>query len=73
MVRVFELAKEYQVPVLIHFQYEMYNHGFERFYKVLERFPDVNFLGHAQTWWAILMPSTISRLCIQKAKSLLVA
>ena len=37
MVRVFELAKEYQVPVLIHFQYEMYNHGFERFYNVLER------------------------------------
>ena len=51
MVRVFELAKEYQVPVLIHFQYEMYNHGFERFYKVLERFPEVNFIGHAQTWW----------------------
>ena len=51
MVRVFESAKEYQVTVLIHFQYEIYNHGFERFYKVLERFPDVNFLGHAQTWW----------------------
>ncbi|MDA0348621.1 MAG: amidohydrolase family protein [Verrucomicrobia bacterium] len=51
MIRVYELANEYQVPVLIHFQHGMYNHGFERFYKILERFPDVNFIGHAQTWW----------------------
>ena len=25
--------------------------GFERFHKVLERHPKVNFIGHAQTWW----------------------
>jgi predicted TIM-barrel fold metal-dependent hydrolase len=30
----------------------MYNYGFERFYKMLEKYPKVNFLGHAQTWWA---------------------
>jgi predicted TIM-barrel fold metal-dependent hydrolase len=29
----------------------MYNYGFERFYKMLEQYPTVNFLGHAQTWW----------------------
>jgi predicted TIM-barrel fold metal-dependent hydrolase len=51
MIRVYELANEYQVPVLIHFQHGMYNHGFERFHKILERFPKVNFIGHAQTWW----------------------
>jgi len=51
MIRIFELANEYQVPVLLHFQYQEYNHGFENFHKTLERFPNVNFIGHAQTWW----------------------
>lgn len=51
MIRTYEVAKAYAVPVLLHFQYNMYNLGFERFGKVLERFPDVNFIGHAQTWW----------------------
>ncbi len=36
----------------MHWQYEMYNYGFERFYKMLEKYPKVNFIGHAQTWWA---------------------
>ena len=36
----------------MHWQYQMYNHGFERFHKMLGKFPGVNFLGHAQTWWA---------------------
>lgn len=52
MLRVYEVAKAYQVPVLMHFQYRTFNLGFERFYKVLEMFPTVNFIGHAQTWWA---------------------
>lgn len=51
MIRIFELASAYQVPVLLHFQHEMYNLGFDRFHKILERFPKVNFIGHAQTWW----------------------
>ena len=36
----------------MHWQFKMYNYGFERFHKMLEKFPRVNFLGHAQTWWA---------------------
>jgi len=48
---VAEVAREFNVPVLMHFQYKTYNLGFERFYKVLERHPKVNFIGHAQTWW----------------------
>ncbi len=52
MIRVYEVARAYKVPVLLHFQYRTYNMGFERFYKVLEMFPTVNFIGHAQTWWA---------------------
>ena len=45
------LAAEFKVPVLLHFQHGMYNLGIERFHKVLEKFPRVNFIGHAQTWW----------------------
>jgi len=52
MMRIYELAEEFRVPVLLHFQYDNYNKGFERFGKVLERFRRVNFIGHAQTWWA---------------------
>lgn len=51
MISIFELANAYQVPVLIHFQHDKYNLGFERFHKILDRFPKVNFIGHAQTWW----------------------
>lgn len=51
MLALFDLAKAYQVPVLLHFQHGTYNHGFDRFHKVLEKFPTVNFIGHAQTWW----------------------
>jgi predicted TIM-barrel fold metal-dependent hydrolase len=46
------LAKEYKVPILMHFQHLTYNLGYERFYKVLEKYPSVNFIGHAQTFWA---------------------
>ncbi|HLS28151.1 MAG TPA: amidohydrolase family protein [Opitutales bacterium] len=46
-----EIARDYGVPVLLHFQEGRYNSGLERFHKILEKFPDVNFLGHAQTWW----------------------
>ena len=48
---VYGLAQEMKVPVLLHFEHEMYNTGFERFEKVLKAYPKVNFVGHAQTWW----------------------
>lgn len=51
MIRVYEVAKAYEVPVLLHFQHDAYNMGFDRFHKVLEKFPTVDFIGHAQTWW----------------------
>ena len=49
--RVAELAQEYDVPVLMHFEHGHYNTGIERFHTILEKFPKVNFIGHAQTWW----------------------
>ncbi len=46
-----EIAREYNVPVLLHFQHGKYNKGLDRFHKILEKYPKVNFIGHAQTWW----------------------
>jgi predicted TIM-barrel fold metal-dependent hydrolase len=51
MHRVYKLAEDLRVPVLIHFEYETYNTGLERFPKILKQYPKVNFIGHAQTWW----------------------
>ena len=52
MHKIYQLAQHYNVPVLMHWQHGMYNYGFDRFYKILEQYPRVNFIGHAQTWWA---------------------
>ena len=48
---VAEVAQEFGVPVLMHFQHQSYNLNFHRFHRTLEKFPKVNFIGHAQTWW----------------------
>jgi hypothetical protein len=52
MQKIYQLAQTYNVPVLMHWEYQMYTYGFERFYKMLAKYPEVNFIGHAQTWWA---------------------
>ena len=52
MQRIYDIARANGVPVLMHWQFEMYNYGFERFYKMLDKYPRVTFVGHAQTWWA---------------------
>jgi predicted TIM-barrel fold metal-dependent hydrolase len=51
MQSIYELAQSYNVPILMHWQYKIYNRGFERFHTMLEKYPKVNFIGHAQTWW----------------------
>jgi len=51
MQLIYQIAREFSVPVLMHFQHNSYNLGFERLHKMLEKYPTVNFLGHAQTWW----------------------
>lgn len=45
------VAQDFGVPILMHFWEGDYNTGFDRFHKTLEKFPRVNFIGHAQTWW----------------------
>jgi predicted TIM-barrel fold metal-dependent hydrolase len=52
MQAIYELAQSYNVPVLMHWQYNIYNRGFDRFHAMLKKYPKVNFIGHAQTWWA---------------------
>jgi predicted TIM-barrel fold metal-dependent hydrolase len=51
MQRIYQLAQDYNVPVLMHWQYGRFNNGFERFHTMLKKYPKVNFIGHAQTWW----------------------
>jgi predicted TIM-barrel fold metal-dependent hydrolase len=51
IIKIAEIAQEFDVPILLHFEHKMYNFGLEHFHKVLEKFPKVRFLGHAQTWW----------------------
>ena len=52
MQKIYHLAQDYNVPVLMHWQYGRFNNGFDRFHTMLKKFPNVNFIGHAQTWWA---------------------
>ncbi len=52
MQGIFDLAAAYSVPVLMHFQHDMYNTSFARFESMLKKYPRVNFIGHAQTFWA---------------------
>ncbi len=52
MQRLYALAADYRVPVLMHWQHKMYSYGFERFHTMLAKYPRTAFIGHAQTWWA---------------------
>jgi predicted TIM-barrel fold metal-dependent hydrolase len=51
MQDIYAIAQDHQVPVLLHFQHGAFNMGIERFYKMVEKFPQAKFIGHAQTWW----------------------
>src|SRR5581483_11134712 len=51
MQRIADIARDHKVLVLMHFQHSAYNLAFERFHRLLDKYPDVNFIGHAQTWW----------------------
>lgn len=52
MQKLYQLAEAYRVPILMHWQVGSYNQGFDRFHTMLKKYPNVNFIGHAQTWWA---------------------
>lgn len=52
MQKLYQLADAYKVPILMHWQVGSYNQGFDRFHTMLKKYPNVTFIGHAQTWWA---------------------
>lgn len=52
MQKLYQLAEAYRVPILMHWQIGSYNQGFDRFHTMLKKYSKVNFIGHAQTWWA---------------------
>jgi predicted TIM-barrel fold metal-dependent hydrolase len=59
MRRVYALAAELDVPVLIHFQEVSqaaaqggYNTGVKRFAAILKAYPNTKFIGHADAFWA---------------------
>jgi predicted TIM-barrel fold metal-dependent hydrolase len=63
--KLYQLAEAYHVPILMHWQIGSYNLGFERFHTMLAKYPKVNFIGHAQTWWA-----NIDKANVNDAKNL---
>jgi predicted TIM-barrel fold metal-dependent hydrolase len=52
MRRVYDIAAELHVPVLIHFEESGFNSGIRRLPDLLKSYPKTIFIGHAQTWWA---------------------
>ncbi len=59
MRRVYDVATELQVPVMMHiqtfphFEGELpYNTGYTQFDKILRAYPRTNFIGHADLFWA---------------------
>jgi len=59
MRRVYEIAAELQVPVMMHIQTfphfdgELpYNTGYPQFDKMLRAYPKTNFIGHGDLFWA---------------------
>jgi predicted TIM-barrel fold metal-dependent hydrolase len=61
MSRVYDLAAEFGVPVLIHFEEGGFNSGFERMPNLLKSHPKTIFIGHAQTWWANISADTANQ------------
>ncbi|MBL9177825.1 MAG: amidohydrolase family protein [Verrucomicrobiaceae bacterium] len=49
--KLYELAAAYNVPILLHFQNQTYNLGYDRLHTMLEKHPRTNFIGHAQAFW----------------------
>ena len=48
---IYGVARDFGVPVLIHFEHGRFATGFERFSRVVDKYPTVQFIGHAQAWW----------------------
>ena len=65
---VAQIAQDFGVPILMHFQHDRYNTGIENMPRMLKKFTKVNFIGHAQTWWANVDKSHEQKLLYPKTK-----
>ena len=53
MRRIYEVAAELNVPVLMHFQEDGgFNSGIKRLPVILKAYPKTTFIAHANSWWA---------------------
>jgi len=53
--RVLDMARDFQVPILFHFQEAQYPAAvYSEFYKTIEKYPTVTFIGHALDWWGAI-------------------
>jgi predicted TIM-barrel fold metal-dependent hydrolase len=52
MRRIYDLAAELRVPVLIHFEEGNFNSGIHRMPDLLKTYGNTLFIGHGQSWWA---------------------
>lgn len=72
MRRVYGLAAELGVPVLIHFQDgpagQVFNGGVQRFGAVLKAFPKTTFIGHANSFWANVSTEAPADVAYPKGK-----
>jgi predicted TIM-barrel fold metal-dependent hydrolase len=66
--RIAEVAQEFNAPILLHFWEVDYNMGLPRFHKILEKFPKVNFIGHAQSWWGNIDLNHDQKIAYPKGK-----
>ncbi len=58
MFPVYEICNDLGWPFVIHFQETGvnggYSWGFNRFENILQRFPNIKFVGHAGSWWQFI-------------------
>ena len=66
--KIAAIAQEFRVPVLLHFEHGNYNFGVDKFYKILDKYPNVNFIGHAQTWWGNIDKNHDQKVMYPKTK-----
>jgi predicted TIM-barrel fold metal-dependent hydrolase len=52
MKRVYDVANDFKVPVLIHFQEGAFNSGIRRMPALLKAYPNLIFVAHANSFWA---------------------
>jgi predicted TIM-barrel fold metal-dependent hydrolase len=72
MKRVYQLAADFGVPVLLHFQDgpegETYNEGIQRFSAILKAYPKTTFIGHANSFWANISTEAPSEIAYPKGR-----